>query len=146
MSNLVTVKQALALRKIGYKEPTIRYAYDFDDTQNFILQKDIKYLRAWKKAKLILPVPTVDEAIDWLRRKHYIDMYGGLCLYKYNCFKRILYEYIVTDFKRNEYISTVRGAEIYALKRKAIQSVIRYIKNRKKDETKLRKHSTNREL
>lgn len=142
---LVTIKQAVALRDIGYKEPVVRYAYDFEADNNFKLQKDMRYIKSWNKIKLVLPVPTVDEVIDWLRRKHNIMIYNHIEPYTDPADNRITYGYRVKKcnvkwgWNHRKYLSNgILSKDCYAAKRKAIWIAIRFIKKQKEDATKRR--------
>lgn len=140
MNNLVTIKQAKALRDLGYSEPTTRYAYDFGEDGNYRIQNQ-ECIGAWNKMRRILPVPTVDEVIDWLRKKHHIIIY--------NCIEpfvdpttngHIKYGYRVKKCNKKwgwnyrEYISSaIISNDCYAAKRICIWIAIRYIKKQSKN-------------
>jgi hypothetical protein len=138
MSNLVTIKQAAVLHEIGYKKPTIRYAYNFDG--KFILQRDVAYVKVRKFIKLVLPVPTVDEVIDWFRSKYQIIICNHVEPYVDPVSAKITYIYKVKrcntkwGWNHREYISRdIKSTDINAVKRMAIWAAIRYIKNQQKD-------------
>ena len=135
MSNLVTIKQAIALAAIGYNKPTIRYAYDFDGELK--LQKDIRYINA-KLVKLILPIPTVDEVIDWFRCKHHVIIYNSIEPFVDPIDNRIKYGYRVKKcdvrwgWNSRMYIGNrILSYDINSAKRKAISVAISYIKKQK---------------
>lgn len=135
MSNLITIKQAVELRELGYNKPTIRYAYRFNPLEKFKLQGNKCYITC-KGAKLVLPIPTVDEVIDWFRRKHCIMIYE--CIEPFVDGKHITYGFRVKKcnvkwgWNHREYIGErTISHDIYAAKRMAIQIAIRYVKNKK---------------
>lgn len=130
MNNLVTIKQAEDLKSLGYDEKCFRYAYKFDN--KFILQKNlIKVSNKNRTSPLILAIPTVDEAIDWLRRKYklYVHIEGKDEYDEYNVL-----------LSKNWDLDNIQCAKnIYAAKRLAISSIIREIKKRTKNVAKRRK-------
>lgn len=142
MSKLVTIKQAIALCEIGYNEPTYRYAYDFFFNNNHKLQKDVLRLpiKAKECAKRMLPVPTVDDVIDWFRRKYDIMIYNCIEPFISPADDKILFSYRVKKcntkwgWNHREYIGErIFGKDINAVKRKGIWIAIRYIKKKQKN-------------
>lgn len=86
--------------------------------------------------------PTVDEAIDWLRRKYNIVIYNAIEPFVDPTAKkpRILYRYSVKKcnlrdgWNGRKYIGESKLVEnIYSAKRQAIMLAIRYIKSQKND-------------
>ena len=117
-NSLVTKKQALALKELKFNELTL-------------------YLRGG------VPVPTVDEAIDWLRRKYDIIVYNKIPPFVDpidHTHKTILFRYgvkrcdtIVLGWNgRVDLGSTDMSTNVYALKRAAINIALKYIKSQKK--------------
>ena len=87
-------------------------------------------------------VPTVDEVIDWLRRKYNIVIYNSIEPFVDPAAKkpRILYRYSVKKcnlrdgWNGRKYIGESKLVEnIYSAKRQAIMLAIRYIKSQKND-------------
>lgn len=133
---LVTMKQALALRELGFREPTARYAYDFNG--DIRLQKNMMYIKFWKKAKLLIAVPTVDEVIDWLRRKHHLMIYNAAAPYVDPTTNKIKYGFRIKRCnikwgwnQREIFEKSVWSTDCYAAKRTAIWMAIRYLKAKK---------------
>ena len=116
--SLVTKKQTLALKELKFNELTL-------------------YLRGG------VPVPTVDEAIDWIRRKYNVVIYNKIEPFVDPTdltHKTILFRYGIkrcdtTNLGWNGrlYIGETRlDKNVYSLKREAITIALKYIKNRKK--------------
>lgn len=136
MSNLVTIKQAVYLRNLGFNEYTMRYGFKFFENTIYKLQQTVALSKESQndKRKLLLSVPTVDQAIDWVRRKY------GICIYdKSEPFvdpikNHIVYAYAVKkcDKKRGWNYRTYIGntnwsKDSYAMKRQALWLAIRFI-------------------
>lgn len=110
---LVTIKQAVELRSLG-----------FDD---------------WASHRdLYLSVPTVDEAIDWIRRKFNVVIYNSTEPVVRN--KKIRYGYAVKYCNKhwgwNQRVYISRGEwsfDHYAAKRMAITKALKWIKKSKKE-------------
>lgn len=107
MSKLVTIKQAAALREIGY---------------------------------MVLLVPTVDDVVDWLRKKHHIIIYNCVEPFVDPVDGRIKYGYKVKKCNKKwgwnyrEYVGNrVISHDCYAAKRVCIWNAIRYIKKQKEN-------------
>mgnify|MGYP006916054875 CR=1 FL=1 len=120
MSKVVTVKQALALKYLGFNEPCIGYH-----------------------------LPTVDEAIDWLRRKFHVIVYDATEPFVDPIKKHILYAYRVKycnvrwGWNQREQIGcSKRSKDSYAAKRTAIWIAIRYIIKTKKNAERRRNNKT----
>lgn len=97
-----------------------------------------------------LRYPSVDEAIDWLRRKYNIVIYNAIEPFVDPTAKkpRILYRYSVKKcnlrdgWNGRKYIGESKLVEnIYSAKRQAIMIAIRYIKSQKYGKT----HNTHNE-
>lgn len=117
-NSLVTKKQAIALKELKFNELTL-------------------YLRG------DVLVPTVDEAIDWLRRKHNIIIYNKIEPFvdpADQTHKTILFRFGVKRCDINHlgwngrlYIGETRfNKNIYSLKREAISIAIKYIMSHEK--------------
>lgn len=116
--SLISKTQTLALKELGFNELTL-------------------YLKGG------VPVPTVDEAIDWLRRKYNIVIYNKIEPFVDPTdltHKTILFRFGVkrcdtTNLGWNGrlYIGETRFAKnVYSLKREAINIALKYIKSQKK--------------
>jgi hypothetical protein len=145
MSNLVTLNQAVALRDLGFKESTIRYAHRFND-KYWLQGEGITIKSNSPNYPWTLAVPTVDQAIDWIRRKYHVVVYDRVEPFVDPVDGRIKYVYAVKycNVKRGwnfrEYIlDRVESANAHAAKRIAISAAIRHIK--KKKDAKLRRRS-----
>ena len=116
--SLVTKTQALALKELGFNEITL-------------------YARGY------LSVPTVDEVIDWLRRKYNIVIYNKIEPFVDpvdETHKTILFKYGVKRCDVNHLgwngridLGTTRlSKNVYSLKREGINIALKYIKSQKK--------------
>ena len=116
--SLVTKTQAKALKELRFNEITL-------------------YMSGW------VPVPTIDEAIDWLRRKYNIIIYNKVEPFVDpidDTHKTILFKYGVKlcdthhlGWNGRTDLGTTRLAKnVYSLKREAIDIAIKYIKSQKK--------------
>ena len=134
--SLVTKKQALALKELGFKEPTPCYFWidaivlaGMPDNSNRI--------------KDCVSVPTTDEVIDWLRRKYNVVIYNKVEPFvdpTDDTHKTILFKYGVKRCDINHLgwngridLGTTRLTKnVYSLKREAIDIALKYIKSQKK--------------
>lgn len=116
--SLISKTQALAIKKLGFNELTL-------------------YLRG------DMSVPTVDEVIDWLRRKHNIIIYNKIEPFvdpADQTHKTILFRFGIKRCDINHlgwngrlYIGETRFSKnIYSLKREAISIAIKYIMSHEK--------------
>lgn len=128
---LVTVHQARLLEKLGLKEySTYRYAYLFG--KQYIMQRAFK---TDKRPSRMLIVPSVDEAIDFLRRKYDVTIYSSAAPFVDPCCKqKILYGFSVKFCNRKwgwnmrEFLGKTKwSSDIYAAKRMAITIALRYL-------------------
>ena len=150
--NLVTLNQALALRKLGYKENSTAYAFRFSDNDEYILQRNIFRVKNDEARSYVLAMPTVDEAIDWLRRKFCIIVYDAVEPYvNPTTHRTILYSYKVKycslnwGWNQRKILGRTKSSpNSYATKRQALWIALRYIKKRKDAEDR-RKSKTRRE-
>lgn len=131
MNKYVTRVQAEKLKALGFNEPTNRYY------ENGKIAKGISCAN-WNGLFFILRIsaPTVDEAIDWLRRKYNIHIYTciepfvdpndskGSVLYRYGvkwCDRRNGWNGRLVIGKTN------LSKNPYSLKRQAITFALRWI-------------------
>ena len=71
----VTLRQALLLRKLGFKEPCMHSAYKFGNMEKWRIDNVGRYATANNKLyPCVIAIPTCDEAIDWIRRKYSIHI------------------------------------------------------------------------
>ena len=133
MSKLVTIKQALILRDLGFKESTTRHAYRFDSTY-YLQPGGITIKQNVPKHSAMLAMPTVDQAIDYIRRKYniiifdatepFVDLNKNSIMYSYKvklCNKKWGWNY-------RKYIGKSKwSADSYAMKRQALWIAFRYI-------------------
>lgn len=126
-NRLVTVRQALLMAQLGFNEKTACTAPKKSGKSVWI--------------NPLLYVPTVDEAIDWIRRKFNIVIYDSFEPFVDPTDKNghITYGYSVkfcdTKFGWNGRIYIGRGRNsynVYAAKRNAIVIALKYIKNAKR--------------
>ena len=138
-SKLVTIKQALALKKLGFNEPCARYAYRFSNDTYNLQHTQIRGIGI-KSFGNALAVPTVDEAIDWMRRKFDIIVCNAADPYVHPIKNYIVYGYRVKfcnvkwGWNQRERVGMSSWCkDHYAAKRVAIWIAIRYINKKKKD-------------
>lgn len=137
-NSLVTKTQAQDLKKLGFKELTSCYFWTGDNTDimSGILDNS-------NSIKHCVSVPTIDEAIDWLRRKYNIVIYNKIEPFvdpTDDTHKKILFKYGVKRCDVNHLgwngridLGTTRlNTNVYSLKREAISIAIKYIKSQKK--------------
>ena len=135
--SLVTKTQAQALKELGFKEPTSCYYLDSVDG---LLAGFIKIRNNDKNH---ISVPTIDEAIDWLRRKYNIVIYNKIEPFvdpTDDTHKKILFKYGVKRCDVNhlgwngrmDLGSSRLNTNVYSLKREAINLAIKHIKSQKK--------------
>lgn len=141
---LVTLKQAKELKTLGFNEPT-SHCYS-------------KYLGCIttyprnNRCSSFMPMPTVDEAIDWLRKTYDVMIYNTSAPFvdPKDAKNRIMYCYSVKYCNRRDgwngriFIGYAGGSyNIYAVKRKAISIAISWLKarnNAKKVQTRTARH------
>lgn len=134
--NLITKKQAQALKELGFREPTPCYFWigaivlaGMPDNSNRI--------------KGCVSVPTTDEVIDWLRRKHNVVIYNKVEPFvdpTDDSHKKILFKYGIKRCDVNHLgwngridLGTTRlSTNVYSLKREAIGIALKYIKSQNK--------------
>lgn len=144
--NLVTIRQAMRLKALGFNEPCGVHAIFWKEPRPLIMYG---YPSGNKDLKYALAVPTVDEAIDWLRKKHDVIIYDRFEPVVDPVKKgRIMYCHAVKFCDRKHgwnFRETIDygivSNNIYASKRYAINEALKYIE--KKYATG-RKNSSNR--
>ena len=137
--SLITKKQALALKELGFAEP-VAYGIDYCGRTGKWMPINLNgspYGGRWTS------LPTVDEAIDWLRRKYNIIIYNKIERFvdpTDDTHKTVLFKYGVKRCDCNHLgwngridLGTTRLAKnVYSLKREAITIALKYIKSQKK--------------
>jgi len=148
MDDLVTIRQAQKLIEIGFNEPTVRYAYKFIKT--YKLQQTKSYGINIQNIPNVLGIPTVDEVIDWLRRKHNIIIANKSIPFVDPLKNKISFNFVIKwcnlrDGWNGRVIIGHTGSHtnIYAAKRIAIWKAIRYIEKTERERSKHRKLPTN---
>lgn len=137
--SLITKKQAQILKELGFKE--LSTYYYLPDVWRVRVNCD--YPRKNKKYLKGCSLPTVDEVIDWIRRKYNVVIYNKIEPFVDPTdltHKTILFRYGIkrcdtTNLGWNGrlYIGETRlDKNVYSLKREAITIALKYIKNRKK--------------
>lgn len=136
---LVTTKQAQELKALGFRDKvSTSMSVETGNIYHQGLPGNHNYFHFW------VSIPTVDEAIDWLRRKYDICIYTSIPPFvdPTDNTHPILYRYTVKYCnKRDGWNGRVRIGEtdlsknVYSLKRQAIWLAIRWIKQNKKPKT-----------
>ena len=137
--SLITKKQAQILKELGFKELSTYYYLP----NIWRVRVNCDYPRKNKKYLKGCSLPTVDEVIDWLRRKYDIIIYNKIPPFVDpvdHTHKTILFRYgvkrcdtIVLGWNgRVDLGSTDMSTNVYALKRAAINIALKYIKSQKK--------------
>lgn len=134
--SLVTKTQAQALKKLGFKERTSYYFWRDNTPFRGSLENS-------NSEEYFASAPTVDEAIDWIRRKYNIIIYNQIEPFvdpTDTSHKSILFKFGVKKCDTNNLgwngrrdLGTTRlNTNVYSLKREAINIAIKYIKSQKK--------------
>lgn len=156
MSKLVSTKQAEILKELGFTETTQRYAYKSINGNKFKLAENIGKNYRYNKPRfsgflqLYLLVPTVDQAIDWIRRKFDVVIYNSAEPFVKPLTKDIVYAYSVKYCNKrdgwNGRVIIDRGGEWCkdpnTAKRRALTKALNFIK--KERDAKRRRKSENR--
>lgn len=135
----VTLRQALTLRALGFKEPCMQMAYKFGDknwslgnTGKCVITNNNNYPNC-------VAVPSVDQAIDWIRRKYSIHIVNRIIPFVDPTKQgKILHSYCVkkTNVKDGwnfrEMLGNESSHDIYAAKRMCIDIALRYVRNKTK--------------
>lgn len=145
--SLVTKTQAKTLKELGFKEPTSCYFWSAFIKPIMTNVEDFGIMSGApdnsNNIKHCVSVPTVDEVIDWLRRKHNIIIYNKIEPFvdpADQTHKTILFKFGVKQcdtkhlgWNGRTYIGETRLAKnVYSLKREAIGIAIKYIKSQKR--------------
>lgn len=156
MSKLVSIKQAEILKELGFREPMQRFAYKRANEKKFKLipgQESVctyngpRYRGIMKRYLL---VPTVDQAVDWVRRNFDVVIYNSAEPFVKPFTRDIVYAYGVKYCNKrdgwNGRIIIDRGGEWCkdpnTAKRRALTKALNFIKKRKNAES--RRKSENR--
>lgn len=134
--SLITKTQARALKELGFKEPTCGYIWEDMKKSVFFMYPDNS-----NRMKLCTSIPTVDEVVDWLRRKYNIVIYNKIEPFvdpTDDSHKKILFKYGIKRCDVNnlgwngrmDLGMTRLSTNVYSLKREAISIAIKYIKSR----------------
>lgn len=141
-ANLVTIKQAQELKALGFRE---KVSAAMSVKTSGIYPSLLYNHNAFKNW---LSVPTVDEAIDWLRRKYNVHIYTPIAPFvdPTNDEHPILYRYAIKYCNKRDgwngraYVGeTDLSKNVYSLKRQAIWLAIRWIKKNLKPKVSLGK-------
>ena len=134
-ANLVTIKQAQELKALGFREKVSACMSVETDRIYPCIPRDHNRFKSW------VSIPTVDEAIDWLRRKYNVHIYTSIPPFvdPTNDKHPILYRYAVKFCNKRDgwngrvYVGETNLSEnVYSLKRQAIWIAIRWIKANRK--------------
>ena len=134
MNKYVTAKQAEKLKLLGFDDCVIGHYYAAGNYVGPIRTDGTS--KNWNEFRIIVSTPTVDETIDWLRRKYNIHIYTciepfvdpndpkGSVLYRYGakwCDRRNGWNGRLVIGKTN------LSKNPYSLKRQAITFALRWI-------------------
>lgn len=133
-ANLITLKQAQELKALGFREKTsvctsVKTSFIYPSMPH-----------DHNRFKSLVSIPTVDEAIDWLRRKYNVHIYTPIAPFvdPTNEEHPVLYRYAIKFCNKRDgwngrvYIGeTNLSKNVYAVKRQAIWLAIRWIKQNK---------------
>jgi len=138
--NLCSISISKELKKLKFREKTL-YFY----SKSCVKKNPNLYIRDWNHYIEYLnwtSIPTVDEAIDWLRKKYNIVIYDHVPPFvdPKDDKHRIIYSYDVKFCNRRDgwngkiFISCAKccSYNIYTAKRMAIMKAISWIKENKK--------------
>jgi len=136
-NSVVTKTQALALKELGFDEPTCGYIWDDWNTMFFYAPSNSNHVVGSTS------IPTIDEAIDWLRRKYNIVIYNKIEPFvdpTDETHKTVLFKYGIKRCDCNHLgwngridLGVTRlSKNVYSLKREAITIALKYIKSQKR--------------
>lgn len=137
LKNLVTRRQALLLKELGYDEICANYMCRVSKEDDFdIIVRELKcdnFNSQW----FTLSLPTVDEAIDWLRRTFRIVVADKTIPYVCPDKHKIMYGYTIKwcnlrDGWNGRVIigNSIWSYDCYAAKRDAISRALRWLNKR----------------
>lgn len=138
MNNCVTLFQARQLRQLGFNEYVSSHYWLIKHNPLCLAMSTPSN---WNDSKCFVSAPTVDEAIDWLRRKFNVHIYTAIEPFVDPTDKKapVLYRYTVKYCNRRDgwngriYIGQTRLAKnVYSLKRQAITLAISWLNKRNK--------------
>lgn len=141
-ASLVTTKQAQELKALGFREKVSKCMSVNTGSIYPCIPKDHNNFDRW------MSIPTIDEAIDWLRRKYNVHIYTLIAPFvdPTNEEHPVLYRYAIKFCnKRDGWNGRVCIGEtnlsknVYSLKRQAVWQAIRWIKANKKPKVSLGK-------
>lgn len=140
--SFVTKTQAQALKKLGFKEPCLRRYIQIwaKSTETPTNKEGIRVFHINNSSTI--GVPTIDEVIDWLRRKYNIIIYNQIEPFvdpTDTSHKSILFKFGVKKCDTNNLgwngrrdLGTTRlNTNVYSLKREAISIALKYLKHSK---------------
>ena len=136
----VTLRQALALRALGFRETCMLSAYKFGDMKKWQLDKVGKYVATNSKHHTnFVAIPTCDQTIDWIRRKYSIHIVNRIIPFVDPTKQgKILYSYCVKKtnmrdgWNFREMLGSRSSHDIYAAKRMCISIALRSISSKAK--------------
>lgn len=136
----VTLRQALILRELGFKETCVLSAYKFGDMKKWKLDKVGTYATVnMKYYPNFVAVPTCDQAIDWIRRKYCIHIVNRVIPFVDPTKQgKVLHVYCVKKcnmrdgWNFREALGSKSSHDIYAAKRACITIALRSISNKAK--------------
>ena len=141
MNKYVTAKQARSLKLLGFREFVIGHYVETTPNYKGAVFSTKMRMENWNKYTVFVSAPTVDEAIDWLRRKFNVHIYATIEPFVDPVDKKspTLYRYAVKYCNRRDgwngrsYIGQTRLAKnVYSLKRQAITLAINWLNKRNK--------------
>ena len=149
----VTIHQAELLRQLGFCEKCNAYGWDWGDNNKHVYENNTLCNNNTDIFSNMFSVPTVDQVIDWLRKKYNIIVYHTHIPYVCPKTHKIVYTFTPKicnpDWGWNQRITLKRGiqsADIYAAKRSAITIALNWILSQKseksKNNKKLSKHES----
>ena len=139
MNKYLTAKQAEKLKLLGFDDPVIGHRYTSSYYAGNV--RTCGEQQNWNRSTVFVSAPTVDEAIDWLRRKFNVHIYAAVEPFVDPVDKKspTLYRYAVKYCNRRDgwngrsYIGQTRLAKnVYSLKRQAITLAINWLNKRNK--------------
>lgn len=150
----VTIHQARLLKRLGFNEECSAYAWRWESDRDERVY-EITTLNNYNSLNFTktFSIPTVDQVIDWLRKKYNIIVYHTHIPFVCPKTRKIVYTFTPKicnpNWGWNQCITLKRGiqsADIYAAKRSAITIALNWILSQKsgksKNNKKLSKHGT----
>ena len=151
----VTIHQAKLLKQLGFDEKCSAYAWHWEDDN---VERIYEIPTLYNANNLLnfrnqYSAPTVDQVIDWLRKKYNIIVYHTHIPFVCPKTRKIVYTFTPKicnpEWGWNQRITLKRGiqsADIYAAKRSAITIALNWILSQKseksKNNKKLSKHGS----